>query len=303
VSAYNFKDETGNIYGYLTVLSRAENTREGRAQWLCQCKCGKTCIILGKHLRSGNTKSCGCLKKENPPARKSLINQRFGRLLVLENPRPGLRGTIWSCRCDCGKIVDKVSTDLISGNTKSCGCLKSDLHSTMNDLTNQRFGKLLAVYSTGVSKDGQRVWFCTCECGNTVEVLAGNLRKNNTSSCGCINSKGNGVVQKLLIEKGISFQTEYSFKDLLTENGFPHRFDFAIFNKQLELSFLIEYQGNIHFEYKENGWNNEDNFYKRRKRDEAKFQYCQQNNILLFYITYLDNINEKLEEILSERNL
>lgn len=29
------KNEIGNIYGYLTVLERAENTKDGRAQWLC----------------------------------------------------------------------------------------------------------------------------------------------------------------------------------------------------------------------------------------------------------------------------
>ena len=59
------KNEIGNTYGYLTVIERAENTKEGRAQWRCQCKCGNTVIVLGKHLRSGNTKSCGCYKKEN----------------------------------------------------------------------------------------------------------------------------------------------------------------------------------------------------------------------------------------------
>lgn len=54
------KNELGNTYGYLTVIARAENTKEGRAQWLCRCKCGNEVVVLGKHLRSGNTKSCGC---------------------------------------------------------------------------------------------------------------------------------------------------------------------------------------------------------------------------------------------------
>ena len=54
------KNEIGNTYGYLTVIERAENTKEGRAQWKCKCKCGNELIVLGKHLRSGNTKSCGC---------------------------------------------------------------------------------------------------------------------------------------------------------------------------------------------------------------------------------------------------
>ena len=66
------KNEIGNIYGYLTVISRAENNKEGRAQWLCRCKCGNELIVLGKHLRSGNTKSCGCYQKERAIASNQL---------------------------------------------------------------------------------------------------------------------------------------------------------------------------------------------------------------------------------------
>lgn len=58
-------DETGNTYGYLTVLRRAENVppKDGRAQWVCRCKCGKEIITTGKSLRTGSKLSCGCMKK------------------------------------------------------------------------------------------------------------------------------------------------------------------------------------------------------------------------------------------------
>jgi phage FluMu protein Com len=49
--------------GRLTVISRAEN-KNHRAQWNCLCDCGNTITISGKQLRSGQTKSCGCLRKE-----------------------------------------------------------------------------------------------------------------------------------------------------------------------------------------------------------------------------------------------
>ena len=71
------KNEIGNTYGYLTVIERAENTKEGRAQWLCKCKCGKTTIVLGKYLRSGNTKSCGCYQKEQAAKSKYEKNRKF----------------------------------------------------------------------------------------------------------------------------------------------------------------------------------------------------------------------------------
>ena len=55
---------TGQKFGELTVIQRAENDIKGRTQWLCQCDCGKQKIIRGSSLTSGNTKSCGCLSIE-----------------------------------------------------------------------------------------------------------------------------------------------------------------------------------------------------------------------------------------------
>lgn len=56
-------DETGNAYGRLTVKSYAE-TRGKTAFWFCMCVCGGTLITSGTHLRTGRTKSCGCLRTE-----------------------------------------------------------------------------------------------------------------------------------------------------------------------------------------------------------------------------------------------
>ena len=57
-------DETGNTYHRLTAISRSENDRQGQAHWLCRCVCGKELTIAGRTLRSGHTKSCGCLKHD-----------------------------------------------------------------------------------------------------------------------------------------------------------------------------------------------------------------------------------------------
>ena len=57
-------DLTGQTFGRLTVLKRAENSPSGRSRWLCQCECGNTCIVHSTSLHSGNTRSCGCLKAE-----------------------------------------------------------------------------------------------------------------------------------------------------------------------------------------------------------------------------------------------
>ena len=58
-SELQFKDETNNRYGKLTVVSLGQ--KHPKAIWKCLCDCGKYKKVKGIDLRSGNTKSCGCL--------------------------------------------------------------------------------------------------------------------------------------------------------------------------------------------------------------------------------------------------
>ena len=61
-------DLTGLYFGRLKVIERVEDYIEKngnkRSQWLCECKCGNRVKVIGKSLKNGNTKSCGCLQKE-----------------------------------------------------------------------------------------------------------------------------------------------------------------------------------------------------------------------------------------------
>ena len=58
-SKLHFKNELGNRYGRLTVVSLV--TKHPKAIWHCKCDCGNYVDVRGIDLRSGNTKSCGCL--------------------------------------------------------------------------------------------------------------------------------------------------------------------------------------------------------------------------------------------------
>lgn len=53
-------NEVGNKYGKLTVDSFAYS-KSGFAYWNCKCECGKAVVVRGNHLRTGMTKSCGCM--------------------------------------------------------------------------------------------------------------------------------------------------------------------------------------------------------------------------------------------------
>lgn len=55
-------DIAGKKFGKLTAVSRAENRPNSRAAfWLCKCDCGNESVVLGALLRTGRTRSCGCL--------------------------------------------------------------------------------------------------------------------------------------------------------------------------------------------------------------------------------------------------
>jgi hypothetical protein len=64
-------DMTGQKSGKLTILEiavRAHRNSQGHpigTTWRCLCDCGKETIVEGKYLRSGRTKSCGCLRADS----------------------------------------------------------------------------------------------------------------------------------------------------------------------------------------------------------------------------------------------
>ena len=55
---------TGQRFGRLTVLEEEpQRDPRGRVKWVCRCDCGSIVSVAGADLRSGNTKSCGCLRR------------------------------------------------------------------------------------------------------------------------------------------------------------------------------------------------------------------------------------------------
>ena len=117
-------------FGRLIVL---EKSNLGRYKWLCLCDCGNEVTVTTSSLRSGNTKSCGCLHKEKSSVRISKLNKqkkidliglKFGRLSVLKEYNKDESNVIkWACICSCGNVIHVSTGNLRNGSTKSCGCL------------------------------------------------------------------------------------------------------------------------------------------------------------------------------------
>ena len=115
-------DLTGQTYGRLTVLREGEKKLKQRT-WVCKCSCGSIVTVNQINLRSGSTKSCGCLPHSVPHI--DLTGERFGMLTVVrEAERKNPKRRRWLCQCDCGRLHEVDHSTLRSGTVKSCGCMQ-----------------------------------------------------------------------------------------------------------------------------------------------------------------------------------
>lgn len=70
------KEMLGQRFGKLTVIGEDCSSKKGLAMWTCQCDCGNiTKPVSGYNLRSGQTKSCGCLISESV----SMAHKKHGK--------------------------------------------------------------------------------------------------------------------------------------------------------------------------------------------------------------------------------
>jgi hypothetical protein len=72
------------VFSKLKVISEIEKREKGRIMWKCKCECGNQIVVDGGNLKSGKTKSCGCLRKKVTGDRKrkhGQTNTRFYKIL------------------------------------------------------------------------------------------------------------------------------------------------------------------------------------------------------------------------------
>ena len=73
-------DLTGRRFGKLVVLEHAGKRVEKRKTpvWRCKCDCGKEIVVAGGNLRTGHTKSCGCLRVSHRGSKERLYGVWYG---------------------------------------------------------------------------------------------------------------------------------------------------------------------------------------------------------------------------------
>lgn len=87
----------GKKYNRLTVSQKYSTDNRGEVLWKCICDCGNEIVALGGNIRSGGTKSCGCLN-----------NERIGDLRRSHNMAKSRIFRIWTgIRKRCNNCKDK----------------------------------------------------------------------------------------------------------------------------------------------------------------------------------------------------
>lgn len=219
-----------------------------------------------------------------------LTGQKFGRQTVIKRNGNISGRAAQLCKCECGTEKTISGKVLRNGHSKSCGCYKEDNPPRLSNLINKKFGKLTVLelmpadFNERNKCGGSRFQKCKCECGNITYVQTSRLNRGEIQSCGkCSCSKGNNKIAEILKNNNINFKQEVKFDTCkFKDTNYYAKFDFYVEN-----NYIIEYDGEQHFQYKsDNGQNNKENFEKTKNHDEYKNQQCKENNIPLIRIPY-----------------
>jgi hypothetical protein len=180
---------------------------------------------------------------------KNLAGQRFGRLVVIElTDQRRSRRRVWKCICDCGNIVLKNSKLLLTGTTKSCGCLYKGMKNNIYQNGESNFKALYNNYKGGAHSRGHifdlsveefrklvggNCYYCGIEpkqiiskVGNNGEFLYNGIDRINSSSGyilnNCVSSckECNFAKRALTEEEFLSMiKRIYNYRKLGDQNG------------------------------------------------------------------------------------
>lgn len=115
------EDLTGKIYDRLTVIEYAGNPKPKIYFWKCLCICGNETLVRGGSLKSGQVRSCGCLRIDD------IAGKVYGRLTVVKYAYTKEHGEVfWYCLCSCGNEKIIAGRSIKRGLTVSCGCYKRE---------------------------------------------------------------------------------------------------------------------------------------------------------------------------------
>ena len=291
-----------------TLLS--EEYKNERENLTIKCHCGRVFQTSFERFKYGHTKpkrECDICSgyRYDLKAVKELVKYKYN--CEYKDNYYNNSQEIHTFICECG---NEFSTSLNKLKRKHkcnlCTIGRKNSHFLLKD------EMLEKIYSFGIEvkdlKDNPKeksTFICTC--GKEFEVSYSKMISRKKIRCNsCTKSESNieTLTSLYLTSKGILFKQEYTFKDLKTKVNNCLRFDFAVFDKNENLLFLLELDGMQHYKLC-NYAKTQDALNKNQNRDKMKNDYCKKNGIKLFRIPYwkFNDINNEIEKILKQVNL
>ena len=259
--------------------------------YICKCDWGNERSLPKQKIL--NRKEYGCKECKNIDFQQyigSKINS-WTIISYIKYDKP-----FFKCKCECGNVVEVNAYNVLSGKSKNCGCVRKEkLYTQRKDLIGMKFGKLLVLEKIKTNKHNKDIYRCKCDCGNETEVWSSSLTTGHTTSCGCIRSKYENLINEIVSKLGYDGKKEYQVN--LKNNKIDY-FRFDVYIPSIKLA--IEYDGEFHF--KPIPFINIENsiieLEKTQERDMIKEKYCYENNIFLLRIPYTQK--ENIENIIIE---
>jgi hypothetical protein len=186
----------GVKYNRLTILREVEPKFKHKSDGslskmtmvVCECDCGNiTHPIRLTSVKTGKTKSCGCLQKEKSielgKSKRKIniqIGDRFGTLVVTSFM--DIHYNV-ECLCDCGETKRVTFSRLHSGNERCSVCSRKPIKVQE---AKGRYNRLTIIREVERIKPKERRVLVECDCGKQFETGLLSVKSGNTKSCGCL---------------------------------------------------------------------------------------------------------------------
>lgn len=115
------KDISGATFSSLTAVRYIGS--DNGAMWLFSCSCGNEVVRRASRVTGGHIRSCGCLSAAKRFAGPGLSSgEVVGKITAVRPVGKKGHNVVFECLCQCGRSFTALASNIISGNTKSCGC-------------------------------------------------------------------------------------------------------------------------------------------------------------------------------------
>lgn len=284
-------------YGFKLLETNYQNTG---TPMLCICKCGEeTKTTIDAIRRGSGCQKCGKTSmKEKEKLPYEFVKNYFEKFnyKLLEDTYVNWK-TKMKYECDKGHINYMCWNAFKNGvRCPDCGHNKKKEYNFVKKFFEDNGYQLLS--KNYVNNETPLKYICPK--GHKGQITWANFQYGQRCKK-CNESKGERKINEYLISHCYNFIREYKIEKCKFKKSLP--FDFAIFNDNNELEYLIEYDGEQHFKEVE-VFGGKEALIKVQRNDRIKTNYCLKNNIPLLRISYQEfgDIEQILDNFLSNFN-